>query len=118
MRVSKLNSDGDWQFGFGNALYAQRTAAIKQKLEMRLKMFINDWFADVSAGSPWFEIFGQRNNRERLIRQIELITLETEGIATIDRLDPPDVSDRSATITMAVTDIFNVPIEIEGLEIV
>jgi len=109
MRVRGLTSTGDWRFGKGKADYLRRSAAIRQNVVTRLKSFTNDWFADVTAGLPWFELLGNRDTEQRILRNVEQTVLRTEGVATIERLELVKITDRDATIEIDVTDIFGQP---------
>lgn len=108
MTVRRTTSAGDWTFGKGRADYVARTTAIRQNVVTRLRSFRNDWFADVDAGSPWIEIFGQKSNRTRLIGEIERVVLATYGVRTIERLRITGVDvNRVASVELSFTDIFD-----------
>jgi len=108
MRVSGLTSGGDWRFGRGKANYLQRSDAIRQNVVTRLRSFTDDWFANVDAGIPWIQVFGQRGNRDRISREIERTVLATEGVRAITRLRIVSVDqNRGARIELAFRDIFD-----------
>ena len=112
MRVNGLTKDGDWRFGKGRAVYVRKSAAVGQKVVTRLRSFVNDWFADINAGSPWIELFGTRGNLEerkrQILREVERVVLTTEGVRAINRLELIEVDEnRSATIQIEVVDVFN-----------
>lgn len=108
MRVAGLTDSGDWRFGKGRAVYLRRSEAIQQNVVTRLRSFIDDWFADIDAGLPWLEMLGTRNNETRILREIEQVVLQTEGVRSIQRLQLVEVDqDRGASIELAIIDIFD-----------
>ena len=108
MIVSGLTSGGDWRFGKGRANYLRRADAIRQGVVTRLQSFTNDWFLDTSAGLPWIEMMGQRDNRRELRREIERVVLTSYGVRTIERLEITAVdANRSATIYLTCRDIYD-----------
>lgn len=107
MRVSGLTAGGDWRFGKGRASYLNRSAAIQQNVVTRLRSFTGDWFPDMAAGLPWYDLLGRKDAETRILRAIERIILTTEGVRTIERLEVVSVIDRDASIRITLTDIFN-----------
>jgi hypothetical protein len=108
MRVSGLDSDGDWRFGKGKAVYLRRSEAIRQNVVTRLRSFTDDWFLDTTAGLPWFELLGHRETERRILREVEAVVLATGGVRAIERLRmTPPGRDRAATIEIDVVDIFD-----------
>ena len=107
MRVSGLSTDGDWRFGRGLAVYKRRSEAVKQRVVTRLRLFTDDWFADISNGIPWIEIFGTKQQEKRMLREIESTVLSTDGVKSIQRLELVDVDKRHARVELTYTDLFN-----------
>lgn len=107
MRVSGLSATGDWRFGKGRANYLTRSQAVQQSVVTRLRSFTGDWFLDVTAGLPWYDLLGRKDSETRMLRDIERVVLTTEGVRTIDRLEVVSVVARDATIRITLTDIFN-----------
>lgn len=110
-KVSALNSSDDWQFGRGKASYVMRSDAIRQDVKTRLKSFKNDWFADINQGEDWFIYFGTRGNQELILRIIERVVLQTTGVRQINILRIESLENRSATIKLSYTDVFDSTIE-------
>ena len=109
MRVSGLDSDGDWRFGRGLAAYISSAAAVRQNVVTRLKSFASDWFLDTDANIDWIDLLGRRNTKEEILRAVERTTLATEGVTTITRLDiEVKTSSREATILLTFGTIFDV----------
>jgi hypothetical protein len=108
MRVSGLTAGGDWTFGRSKANYKTRSAAIRQNIVTRLRSFKNDYFADINAGGDWFTIFGQRGNKDQILREVERIVLQTEGVRAIKRLEIVATdSNRRVTIALEYVDLFD-----------
>ena len=107
MRVSGLTAAGDWTFGRGKANYKVRSEAIRQNVVTRLRSFKNDYFADVENGGDWLTLFGGRGPDSRILREIERIVLQTEGVRSIDKLEVLQKSNRNATIELRFTDLFS-----------
>ena len=108
MMVSGLTADGDWRFGRGRAVYLRKSDAIRQNVVTRLRSFTDDWFYDITAGLPWFELLGNQDTERRILREVERIVLTTEGVRAIERLriTGPDAN-RKATIEIDIVDIFD-----------
>ena len=108
MSVSRLDENGDWTFGQGLANYVRNSEEVSQSLVTRLKSFANDWFLDTRAEIDWFNILGNKNNEEIILREVERVARETDGVKTIDALQAAvNREDRTARIDISYTDIFN-----------
>lgn len=53
MRVRKLDTSGD--LVTSGVVWAYDNEAIAQTIKTRLKLFLGEYFRDVSDGMPWFE---------------------------------------------------------------
>lgn len=107
MRVRAIDSNGDWRFGHGLADYKTAHRAIAQNVQTRVKSFSNDWFLDTSANIDWIGLLGQRNSKDKIVREVARVILETPGIARIDALDvEPDEKQRYISISATLTDIY------------
>lgn len=108
MIVSGLDLDGDWRFGRGLAAYIRDAAAVRQNVATRLKSFASDWFLDTDANIDWIDILGRRNTRDEILRNVERVTLATEGVTTITQLGiDVKTSARTATISLSFGTIFD-----------
>lgn len=109
MKVSGLDRNNDWRFGRGLAVYVQDSDAIRQNVATRIRSFAGDWFLDVTANIPWIELLGRRDSREQVLREVERVTLSTEGVVRILHIEiEHNRRDRVAVITLGFEDIFNV----------
>jgi hypothetical protein len=107
MRVSGITLAGDWTFGKGRANYKTASNAIRQNVVTRLRSFTNDWFLDVDAGIPWFDLLGNRNTERRILRAIERTVLQTEGVIQLTQLEIiRRDADRGVTIALRYIDVF------------
>jgi hypothetical protein len=107
MKVRKIDSDGDWNFGLSNANYIRGSEAVRQNVATRLKSFRDDWFLDMDAEIDWLSILGNKNNENTILYEVERVTKETEGIKTVDKIDIITINKRSATIQVEFTTIYD-----------
>lgn len=119
MRVSGLNSNDDWTFGRGRANYKSASNAIGQNIVTRLRSFKRDWYLDNNANIDWITLLGTRGITTNEIRdQVERTVKATEGVARINKIEVNlDRVQRTVTININVTDIYNEQLLIEGLDI-
>lgn len=108
MRVSGLDEDGDWRFGRGLAVYISKGDAVRQNVITRLKSFRSDFFLDIDACIDWIDLLGRRETKDEILRAVERVTLATEGVTTITKLEIVlRTSTRNATIMLAFGTIFD-----------
>lgn len=107
MRVRRITAGGDWTFGQGLANYADKSEAIRQNVVTRIKSFKRDWFLDDSANIAWFDILSSKSNKQTIIREIERVTLATEGVQSITKLDVSGITNREAVVELSFTTIFD-----------
>lgn len=108
MRVSGLNSNGDWRFGKGKSLYLRDKEAIHQSIVTRIKSFANDWYLDINSNIDWIFLLSNKNTRNQIISEVERVVLETQGVAKITNLDViEDRVKRSIIIQLKVLDVFD-----------
>lgn len=114
MRVSGLDSNNDWRFGRGLAVYIKDADAVRQNVATRLKSFASDWFLDTSANIDWIDLLGRRGTQDTILREVERVTLATEGVTTITQLlIEVKTSARTATILLSFGTIFDVDFALE-----
>ncbi len=108
MRVSGLDENNDWRFGRGRAVYVTRSEAIRQNVATRLKSFRTDFFLDTDACIDWIDLLGRKGTKDEILRNIERVTLATEGVTVITKLDiQVKTSTRNATILLSFGTIFD-----------
>jgi hypothetical protein len=112
MRVSGLDKDGDWRFGRGLASYVSSSETIRQNAVTRLRSFASDWFLDTDACIDWIDLLGRRGTQDEIMRAVERVTLATEGVTTITKLEiSVKTSARSASILLTFGTIFDTEFE-------
>lgn len=108
MQVRQLDENKDWTFGNHKANYIKNNDAILQNVQTRLKSFKNDWFLDQDANIDWFNILGQKDTKETIIREVERTTLQTEGVTKINIIElNTDDTNRTATINIDLDTIYS-----------
>ena len=82
MRVRRLNDDGD--LVTRGKMFLSERDAIAQTIETRLRLFLGEYFRDITDGMPWFQqILGKFENinaveaviRNRIVRSPGVIRL-------------------------------------------
>jgi len=106
MRVRRLDKDGDWTFGNGQANYLRENDAILQSVTTRLKSFKNDWFLDSEANIDWFRLLGSKDTKDVILREVERVTLDTYGVVRIISIDISVPDNREATISISLDTIY------------
>lgn len=57
---------------------------VRQKVEIRLKTFRGEWFANVRAGLPYFQsMFGRNVTKSFIDTQIKTTVLKTSGVISM-----------------------------------
>jgi hypothetical protein len=59
MKMRRINSDGEPQYGQGKQDFKQGIDAVAQAIQTRLKLFYGEWWEDTTDGLPlWTDIIG------------------------------------------------------------
>lgn len=113
MRVAGLDKNGDWQLGKHKASYIVGSDMVAQNVVTRLKSFKRDWFLDADAEIDWVQLLGSRNNRQKILSEIERVVLNTFGVLSLESVDiVANRQNRDASITISYTDYSQVGQEI------
>lgn len=108
MRVSGLDENDDWRFGRSKAAYITRAEAVRQNVVTRLRSFATDFFLDTDACIDWIDLLGRKGTQEEILRNVERVTLATEGVTNITQLElTVKTSERKATIMLSFGTIFD-----------
>jgi hypothetical protein len=116
MRVSGLDNNGDWRFGFGQSNYKTKSDAIAQKVKTRLLLQRREWFLNTDVNIDWFNLLGRKGSGvgQKIKNEIVRVVSETTGVARVDsvvvNLDP---NNRKAVYSVSFRDIYN---QIQSLE--
>lgn len=108
MRYRKQDESGDYTFGNGlNNFHIDSVEAVAQAIDTRLKLWMGEWFGDVTDGTGWSQaILGKHSNSlyELTLRQR---VLETRGVISIQEFQSLlDSNTRKLTVTMLVDTIY------------
>lgn len=119
MRYRKLDVNGDYSFGHGQAdFYRDVPDAPGQATKTRLALFTGEWFLDLAEGTPWggFPINTQVVGRglvlgkgNRAIRELVIKEriLDTQGVLSIDDFSSfVDSNQRFMSFSATVTTIY------------
>ena len=115
MIVAGLDSNNDWNFGRGLAVYKLDTDAIRQNVITRIKSFQGDWYLDQTAEIDWISLLGQKNAQTQILREIERVVLSTDGVVNLLELNILSSSatiarERRLEVQIRFTDIFTADI--------
>lgn len=112
MQIRKTDDNGDWRFGNGaNDFWSDAPDGVAQLVVYRLSMEIQEWWLDLTAGTPWeAQILGHRSEKTRdpIIRAR---ILDTQGVRLIEAGTYSANLDRDTrfmSITAQVTTIYSV----------
>lgn len=106
MTVRRLQADGDITTS-GQQFITEREE-IAQTISTRLKLFLGEYFRDITDGTPWFEqILGKGQNLYTRDAAIRTRISQTEGVQQISRYDSDfDLASRKYTISCSVLTVF------------
>jgi hypothetical protein len=81
----------------GSAAGSEGTA---QRILVRLRWFLGEYFLDASLGVPWFQVVFQKGTSDELIDSIVRRSIRTtEGVVSVDRMSlERDAAARTLTI--------------------
>ena len=99
MRYRKLDSDGDMQFGdSGLNFYTDVPEAVAQAVKTRLGLWLEEWFLDVTDGTPWAQLVLGRHTEQTFANAIKKRILNTEGVESIENIEfQQDLDKRALT---------------------
>lgn len=101
-----LDKNHDWTFGNGLNNYKTGDDEIAQNVKTRLLSFQNDWYLDEGAEIDWLTLLGQKNNEASIRAEVERVTLETDGVIRVNRVEVT-VANRNASIIVEFDTINN-----------
>lgn len=108
MIVSALVKDDDWGFGRGRANYIAGGAAIAQKAKCRIRSFKNDNPLNMDDNIDWMYLLSEKNTEQEILREIERVTLATNGVMRITALSMEvNKSLRSQKIELSIETVFD-----------
>lgn len=88
MRVRKLDSSGD--IVTNDVQWAYDAEAVAQTVKTRLRLFLGEYFRDITEGMPWFEkedgtegILGKGYSRAQVESLIRRRIVNTDGVVKL-----------------------------------
>lgn len=115
MKYRKLDADGDMTFGHQQADFHIDTAeGVAQSLMTRLKLWVGEWFLDVTEGTAYQQAVLGTGTKETIEPEMRIRILETPGLSSIDKLSIRiNPTERTASIDAAVTTVYG-PVTVSG----
>lgn len=108
MIVSALDNNDDWGFGRGRANYITGGAAIAQKVKCRVRSFKNDNPLNMDDNIDWMYLLSEKNTEREILREIERVTLATDGVMRIIDLSMTvDKRNRHQAIELRIETVFD-----------
>lgn len=107
MSVRALDINGDWQFGRGKANYIDEKSAINQKVATRLKSFKNDNPLNMDDNIDWIDLLGRKGTENTILKEIERVTMQTDGVTEITSLEVTKTVDRVQSISLRYNTIYD-----------
>lgn len=119
MRYRILDENGDYTFGRGQGnFYVNSPNGVRQSIETRLGLLVNEWFLDRTAGTPWLQqilVKGAVSKVYDLVLQTRI--LGTQGVAQsgiLKYLSTVDPIVRTLQVQALVQTIYSVtPINVD-----
>lgn len=88
MSSFQLNKDGDLDLSGNKLRLTTGVEAIRQHLQVKLSIFLGEWFLDISVGVPYFEeIFVKAPNIGAVSELLKVQILETPGVLDLLEFD-------------------------------
>lgn len=108
MIVSALDKNHDWGFGRGRANYITGGVAIAQKVKCRILSFKNDNPLNMDDNIDWFYLLSEKNTEQEILREIERVTLATDGVMRITALAMEvNKATRSQKIELSIETVYD-----------
>ncbi|WP_449555278.1 hypothetical protein [Lelliottia amnigena] len=108
MIVSALDKNNDWTFGRGRNNYITGGAAIAQKVKCRIRSFKNDNPLNMDDNINWMYLLSEKNTEREILREIERVTLATDGVMRIIDLSMTvDKRNRHQAIELRIETVFD-----------
>jgi hypothetical protein len=86
MKYRKLDQNNDMTFGNQRAdFYIDTAEGVAQAVMTRLKLWVGEWFLDVSEGTAYQQAVLGTGTRETIEPAIRTRLLDTQGVESIDR---------------------------------
>ena len=123
MIYRRLDDNGDYIFGQGNAEFLSGVEAVAQAIITHIKLLLGEWWEDVDNGTPlWQSILGTPGTESNLLSidniiKDRIMSTQLNGenlISTIDSYERNyDPSTRSYSFIAEVTTIYSESVIVE-----
>lgn len=81
----KLDTTHDVDLSTGTVQLVEGNDAIAQRLKIRLRFFLGEWFLDAREGIPYYQkILGKKRSKTVIDSIFKRVILETPGVAKLD----------------------------------
>lgn len=109
-----LDDTGDLVIRNGDLVLIDGAEEIAQRLRIRLRLFVGEWFLAPAEGMPYFDrILGQKVSRATLLSILREQILACPGVEEITSLDAQvDGERRSVSVFFRVTTTDGDPVEL------
>lgn len=84
MKYRELDVSGDMQL---NKYLENTPEAVAQAVLTRLRLWSEEWFLDVTDGTPWLQLVLGHGTQNTAIQAIRKRILDTEGVESITNLE-------------------------------
>lgn len=93
--------------------------ALRQHLEVKFQIFLNEWFLDTTVGVPYFEeIFVKQSNFIVVQQILKEVISTTDGVNTITRFDfDYEPTSRLASLSFEVDTIYGLITVDQAIEV-
>ena len=115
MATSRIDENGDWNFGQSQANYLTESKEVSQNIITALRFFKGEWFLDTEKGIDWVKIFQKPNNETEIKNTVISTVSSVEGVEKVDKVEIKSQDDRTATIEVFYKDIYEV--QLKNLEV-
>ena len=108
MRYRRQDENGDYTFGNGlNNFHIDNVDAVAQAIDTRLKLWVGEWFADVSDGTGWSQAILGKHSQNLYELTLRQRVLDTQGVISIQEFQSAlDPNTRSLVVTMVVETVY------------
>lgn len=108
MRYRKQDENGDYTFGNGlNNFHIDNVDAVAQAIDTRLKLWLGEWFADVSDGTGWSQAILGKHSQNLYELTLRQRVLDTQGVISIQEFQSVlEPNTRSLVVTMVVETVY------------
>ncbi len=106
MTVRRIDNSGD--ISTSGQQFISNADEIAQTIETRLKLFLGEYFRDISDGTPWFQqILGKGSSLEVKEAQIKRRIIQTNGVDSIFQFETDfDLESRRYSVKAGVVTPF------------